>query len=108
MGARRQDGRGSMKLFHTTDAADAILSEGFRDGEGLYMTRELFRGVWLADRPLDENEGAKGGDVLMLDIPEAAVAEYEWKQEISFGYREFLVPAEIVNRYPVSRAEAAV
>ena len=49
-----------MKLYHRTDvlAARAILRAGFRDGRGTYLTRHVFTGVWLSDRPLDENEGA--------------------------------------------------
>lgn len=89
-----------MTLYHRTPAADAILAEGFRDGFGLYLTAQLWSGVWLSDKPLDENEGAKGDDLLALDIPEDAIAEFEWVQEPSFGYREWLVPAEVVNRYP--------
>ena len=91
-----------MILYHRTDHADAILSVGFRNGEGTYMTEQVWRGVWLSDRPLDANEGAYGDAVLFVEIPEDAVAEYEWVQDI--GYREFLVPAEVVNRYPVRAA----
>ena len=44
-----------MKVFHTTDdAAKAILSEGFRDGSGTYMTAIRHSGVWIADQPLDD------------------------------------------------------
>jgi hypothetical protein len=47
-----------MKLYHTTTGAnaEAILREGFRDGEGRYGTDRLFRGVWLSDVPLDVND----------------------------------------------------
>ncbi len=98
-----------MQLFHTTYAADAILAEGFRDGEGTYLTEQVWRGVWLADRPLDANEGAHGDAVLVVEIPEEVIAPYEWIEDYSDipaewidsnGIRrEFLVPAEIVNRY---------
>ena len=36
--------------------------------------------------------------MLSLEIPGGVVAPYEWV-EAGKGYREFLVPAEIVNRY---------
>ena len=36
--------------------------------------------------------------MLDLEIPEEIVAPFEWIEEDK-GYREFLVPAEIVNRY---------
>ena len=87
-----------MKLYHTTYAAEAILRDGFRDGEGYYLTAHLWSGVWLADRPLDINEGADGDTVLCLDIPEEAVRPYEWIKDFK-GYREFLVPASLVNKW---------
>ena len=88
-----------MILYHRTSAANAILAGGFRDGQGTYLTHETWRGVWLADRPLDANEGASGDTVLFVDLPDEVAAKHEWDQDI--GYREFLVPAEIVNRFPV-------
>jgi len=88
-----------MILYHRTQAAVQILAEGFRDREGTYMTETVHQGVWLSDRPLDSNEGAYGDVVLFVDIPEEVVAPYEWVQDI--GYREFLIPADIVNRYSI-------
>jgi hypothetical protein len=61
------------------------------------MTLHHHKGVWLSNRPLDCNEGVPGDVVLAIDIPEQDVAEYEWIQDI--GYREFLIPAMVVNRY---------
>lgn len=86
-----------MKCFHRTPFPESILQNGFRDGEGTYMTRTLHRGVWLSDRPLSFFEGAKGDDLLSVEIPDEVLAEYEWIEE-GKPYREFLVPAEIVNR----------
>ncbi len=93
-----------MRLFHrtTADNAAAILVAGFRDGEGYYLTDTLWRGVWLADRSLDENEGAWGETVLVVEMPESEVREWEWIEE-NKGYREFLVPAAVVNRFSVVR-----
>ena len=58
----------------------------------------MHTGVWLSNEPLDGNEGAKGDTVLAIEIPEDLLAEYEWVEE-GKPYREFMVPAEIVNRY---------
>lgn len=87
-----------MNLYQRTNAAEAILSGGFRDGEGRYMTDQTWRGVWLSDRPLDANEGAWGRYLLEIVIPEEIVAPFEWVDDEG-TYREFLIPAEIVNRY---------
>lgn len=88
-----------MRLYHRTDARDAILAEGFTDAEGDYLSERIHGGVWLSDRILDANEGVvTGEDVLDLEIPEEVVAPYEWIEEDK-AYREFLVPAEIANRY---------
>ena len=62
------------------------------------MTDRLWSGVWLSDRPLDANEGAHGDVLLAVEIPVDDVLFYEWVEE-GKPYREFLVPAELVNRY---------
>lgn len=88
-----------MKLYHATteQAAASILSSGFRDAEGTYMTRHVYRGVWLSDVPLNENEGAKGNVLLLVELPEETFVQYEWVEE-GKAYREALIPAEIINR----------
>jgi hypothetical protein len=63
-----------------------------------YLTPNLWQGVWVSDRPLDINEGADGDTYLVLEIPESAVAEYEWV-EVKKPYREFLLPADMLNEY---------
>lgn len=60
------------------------------------MTNQLHTGVWLSDMPLDENEGASSEELLCLELDEVRVAPFEWIEE-GKGYREFLVPAAIVN-----------
>ena len=87
-----------MRLYHRTDAKDAILADGFTDAEGDYLTERLHGGVLLTDRILDASEGVPADDVLDLEIPEEIVAPFEWIEEDK-GYRAFLVPVEVVNRY---------
>jgi hypothetical protein len=89
-----------MRLFHRTTraAVDTIVTDGFRDGHGNYLTESQWSGVWLSDTPLDENEGANG-DVLLevtLDIPNEELADWEWVEE-GKPYREWLIPAAVVN-----------
>jgi len=95
-----------MKLYHRTvdQAAAAILDQGFRDATGGYMTTHDHAGVWLSDMPLDANEGAVG-DVLLeviLDVGDDVLGRYEWVEE-GKRYREFLVPAVVVNRHGTVR-----
>lgn len=85
-----------MRVFHRTPYGRSILESGFRDGEGLYMTTIMNKGVWVSDRPLDSGQGAKGKDLLCLDIPDDVLEPYEWIEE-GKTYRAFLLPAEIVN-----------
>lgn len=96
--------RAVMKLYHrtTSEAADQILAEGFRDNTDNYgVEGHSFTGVWVSDVPLDRNEGA-WGDVLLqitLDVSESELADYEWVEEwpeIEGGkrYREWLVPEQ--------------
>jgi hypothetical protein len=95
-----------MIVYHRTHAAAAILADGFRDGEDYYMTSKLHGGVWVSNVPLDVNEGADGDRLLTIEVSEEAIADYEWVQDPSFGYREWLVPAELLNRFPVVEVEA--
>jgi hypothetical protein len=96
---------GSMILYHVTSpaAADAILKTGFRDTTGNYGTDRLWSGVWLADRPLDINDTGRLAEATLevtLKIAEAKLAEYEWVQA-GKNYREWLIPAQIVNQVRV-------
>jgi hypothetical protein len=88
-------------LFHrtTAEAALKICAEGFKDYTDTYMTGQEWTGVWLADRPLDVNEGAKGPTLLKikLDVPLDDLDFYEWKKDEKWEYREWLLPASYVN-----------
>lgn len=88
-----------VKLYHRTtlEKACSILKSGFRDGTGNYLTAQRWTGVWLSDQPLDENEGANGSTLLSMRIPAGIIAPFEWVQDV--GYREFLVPSKVVNKY---------
>ena len=52
--------------------------------------------ILLSDMLLDENEGARSEARLCLQLDEARIAPFGWIEE-GKGYREFLVPAAIVN-----------
>jgi len=99
----------ALRLFHRTSAetAEAILKSGFKDGTGSYLTAQEYSGVWLSDVPLDPNEGAFGDILLevMLNVPEQELEQFEWKEE-GKGYREWLVPALLINSKAVVRIVA--
>jgi hypothetical protein len=98
-----------MTLYHRTRSAAAasIQRNGFRDSTDTYMTHHEYTGVWLSDHVLDANEGACGDVVLAIEIPEEQVTPYEWI-ETEKGYREFLVPAEILNTYGPPRLDESL
>ena len=97
-----------MRLYHVTDRASAetIVRKGFEDAEVIHGNEELVIGVWLADRCLaGENDvGPRLGPVadaaLALEIPIEEVEAYE-RTDDDKPYREFCVPAAIVNGYAV-------
>ncbi|WP_370131652.1 hypothetical protein [Streptacidiphilus sp. EB103A] len=57
--------------FHTTDQAEAILRDGFRDTEGTYkLVGSTLSGVFIANVPMDVNEGARGDQLLEITVPD--------------------------------------
>ena len=126
-----------MKLFHRTitERASSILRDGFKDRTdptgtnlGFYSQIPEIKAVWFSDVPLND----EGGDLLLLEIPDAVVQQLNatvrmgyWAQsslphfnryraqdpEIDQSYQgvskiedrntytEYLIPAEIANRY---------
>jgi hypothetical protein len=89
-----------MRFYHRTTKknAEAILASGFRDGVGNYLAQHIWSGVWLSDVPLDVNEGADGDTLLevTVDLGKDVLDGYEWVEE-GKGYREWLVPADVLN-----------
>jgi hypothetical protein len=97
-----------MRLFHRTSHADAILREGFRDAEGHYGFRDdegnpvSMRGVWVSSIPLADDEGADGDQLLQIELPDAVALEHEVLEE-GKTYREFLIPAAVLNEHGAPR-----
>jgi integrase len=107
----RRVGRGadaSVTAYHrtTADSAGTIIRDGFRDAEGTYYMRNAQRGVWVTlERPWDLTiSGEPPGDpaLLVIEVPDDEIVAYEWIEE-GKGYREALVPAEVLNKWPVYR-----
>ena len=100
-----------MKLFHVTGNknAEAILKEGFkegfrgirpgiRDGTGTYLTDREWSGVWISDKPFDDAHLSDGITLFAIEIPEEDISDLEWVEE-GKPYREWLVPAALLNSY---------
>jgi hypothetical protein len=89
----------------TTDAAEAIMREGFRDATDSYMLANLtLTGVLISDVPLDINEGATGEQVIIDELPDLVqindheINDHELVEEAN-TYREWRVPASLLNRH---------
>lgn len=96
-----------MLIYHVTsrESGEAIQREGFRDGEGSYGFATLsLKGVWIANVPLSVNDMGKRDDwIIVLDVSDQEVQafkDYEIIEELN-GYREWCVPAETLNTFPI-------
>jgi hypothetical protein len=70
-----------VKLYHTTDAAESILANGFRDSSRSYVLTDaegrpfMLAGVFVGDQIMTINEGATGDDVVELTLPDDSPTE---------------------------------
>ena len=91
-----------MIFFHRTtpEAAESILGGGFVDQTGDYGWNIAITGIWLSDVPVDRQEGASEGALLLVDLnaTEHELAEFEVVPEQQQGtYREWVMPAAFIN-----------
>jgi len=94
-----------MKVYHATtqEAARKILSDGFRDVTGTYLTMNEYTGVWISNWPM--NDGDMMGRMeawFEIDIDEKLLANYEWIED-GKPYREWLVSADVLNKSGTTR-----
>jgi hypothetical protein len=88
-----------VRVYHSTEHAEAILRDGFRDGTGSYgMHDTTLRGVFVADQPVGVGDGAKGEQVLAIDLPgdPEAYGGVELIEDRK-GFREWCIPADRIN-----------
>jgi hypothetical protein len=96
----------SLEFYHRTNIAAVITHDGFRNTEN-YMSAPTLRGVFLSDIPVDRNEGTKGRQLLEITLPLSCdVSEYELIEK-GKTYREWCVPAEIINKNATVRLLSA-
>jgi hypothetical protein len=69
------------------------MHDGFNDGGESYDVSDNVTGVWVCDTP----EG-RGDTLLTIEVPDDEIAPYEWVER-GKPYREFLVPAKVLNKY---------
>jgi hypothetical protein len=90
-----------MKLYHRTtrENADLILREGFRNDEERYTSDFNDEGVWFSDQPEEGGECAFEEAVIAMDLalPAKSLSSFEWVEVDETAYREWLIPAELVN-----------
>jgi hypothetical protein len=91
-----------MKIYHSTSPAnaDSIEANGFCDTLSTYLTDSEHNGVWVSDRPYDGTEFRSDDEVAIFEIEadENAISPYEFVEE-GKPYREWLMPAELLNTF---------
>ncbi|HEY2781086.1 MAG TPA: hypothetical protein VGI90_09920 [Steroidobacteraceae bacterium] len=95
-----------MIVYHVThpSAADAIDTEGFRDGSGTYMTSTQLSGVFVSDVPLVIESGLEDPVVFAIDLAEIHLVGCGLLEE-GKNYREWIVPAARINAAGRRRVE---
>jgi hypothetical protein len=95
-----------MRVYHVTDceAAASIEASGFRDSTGHYLTDQEWSGVWVSNRPLNDRSGIPEAVAFEIEIDHAAIADLEWVED-GRDYREWLIPARVLNAAPRRRIE---
>jgi hypothetical protein len=83
--------------YHTTDAADAIVSHGFRDGTWSLVPGE--EGVFLSEQPVTDGEGATGDQLLRVEFgDDVDLSTYE----LPVGKpRQWFMPAAVIKEHAV-------
>ena len=87
---------GSISLSRAS-AAEAIQANGFRDGDGQYRTSRRMSGVFLSEWPLDEGDGRSSEALFEIWMPRVIdMSDYELVEDAK-PYREWCVPASLIN-----------
>jgi hypothetical protein len=84
-----------MLLFTPLSAKDAN-----RAVKGLDLRNGPY---YFVDRP-NVDEAAADADWIVIDVPEAEVSAFESAVAMGLGYREFVIPGDVVRRFRARRA----
>lgn len=99
-----------MRLYHATLAglADLIIENGFDDRSPRDTPGDP--GTFFADQPVTgwDSTGSEY-TTLVVDVPDDVALKHEihdrYPGDEDSGFREFLLPAAVVNRYEIRRLE---
>jgi hypothetical protein len=97
----------AVRIYHSTSraAADDILRNGFLDGPDAMADPARAPGVWFAESPVDENEGATSSEVtLAIEIPVEFATAHE---VLEYDYRTYCFRAEELRPFGVVELEDA-
>ena len=94
-------------LYHRTSIGDArvIVQNGFENQKWRFEHEEpevgevkKAVGVWLSDRPLEEDQGPPGDAVLevAMDVSEEALVLFQL-EGVKWDARLWIIPAELLN-----------
>jgi hypothetical protein len=90
-----------MRLYHRTTMVNAalILREGFVDRSDRYTSDFGVQGVWFSDQPKVPDECDAGEAVVLVDFDARTrfLSSFEWTEDETDDYKEWLIPAELVN-----------
>jgi hypothetical protein len=97
---REDEPRDVTTLYHTTDSADRILAEGFRNAFGPFhfVNRPPMHGVLVAAAPAYVDEDPRERRVLEVEVPGDVQLDAYAIKERSRPVTEWCVPAELLNR----------
>ena len=91
-----------MNVYHVVKAENAtdVERRGFRGPKGGYLSDSQHNGVWVSDRPLsvDPDLQIELAVCFEITVPSRVLLSREWTQ-VGAGFRRFLVPAAVLNRY---------
>jgi hypothetical protein len=78
----------------------------FIDSTGTFLTNHDFSGVWVSDVQLDDQSGIGNPVIFEIDVADSELSDLEWI-EGGKSYREWLVPAAVLNHAQRRRIERA-
>ena len=82
-----------MGLFHiaSNKNAEAILKEGFRNRTGYYLTDRLWEGVWISDKPFNDEHLSDTDTLFAIEIPSESCLVLLVRFLVESGIKRFVL-----------------